>query len=89
MARLPDLIEIAKKFDFKIISIKDLIEARDTFYAHLINKRNVVATAIGRYLIWKGILIKMAITSHNIRAPVEHYIIVVSLRFPGPVFWSL
>jgi len=28
MARLPDLIEIAKKFDFKIISIKDLIEYR-------------------------------------------------------------
>lgn len=28
MARLPDLIEVAKKFDFKIISIKDLIEYR-------------------------------------------------------------
>jgi 3,4-dihydroxy 2-butanone 4-phosphate synthase/GTP cyclohydrolase II len=28
MARLPDLMEIAKKFDFKIISIKDLIEYR-------------------------------------------------------------
>src|SRR6476619_924018 len=28
MARLPQLIEIAKKFDFKIISIKDLIEYR-------------------------------------------------------------
>jgi len=28
MARLPDLIEIAKKFEFKIISIKDLIEYR-------------------------------------------------------------
>jgi 3,4-dihydroxy 2-butanone 4-phosphate synthase / GTP cyclohydrolase II len=28
MARLPDLIEIAKKFDFKIVSIKDLIEFR-------------------------------------------------------------
>jgi 3,4-dihydroxy 2-butanone 4-phosphate synthase / GTP cyclohydrolase II len=28
MARLPDLIEIAKKFDFKLISIKDLIEYR-------------------------------------------------------------
>jgi 3,4-dihydroxy 2-butanone 4-phosphate synthase / GTP cyclohydrolase II len=28
MARLPDLLEIAKKFDFKIISIKDLIEYR-------------------------------------------------------------
>ena len=28
MARLPDLLEIAQKFDFKIISIKDLIEYR-------------------------------------------------------------
>lgn len=28
MARLPQLIEVAKKFDFKIISIKDLIEYR-------------------------------------------------------------
>lgn len=28
MARLPELTEIAKKFDFKIISIKDLIEYR-------------------------------------------------------------
>src|SRR5690606_1375176 len=28
MARLPELIEIAKKFDLKIISIKDLIEYR-------------------------------------------------------------
>lgn len=28
MARLPELMEIAKKFDFKIISVKDLIEYR-------------------------------------------------------------
>ena len=28
MARLPELIDVAKKFDFKIISIKDLIEFR-------------------------------------------------------------
>lgn len=28
MARLPDLVEIAKKFDFRIVSIKDLIEYR-------------------------------------------------------------
>jgi len=28
MARLPQLIEVAKKFDFKLISIKDLIEYR-------------------------------------------------------------
>lgn len=28
MARLPELVEVAKKFDFKLISIKDLIEYR-------------------------------------------------------------
>ncbi len=28
MARLPELLQVAKKFDFKIISIKDLIEYR-------------------------------------------------------------
>jgi 3,4-dihydroxy 2-butanone 4-phosphate synthase/GTP cyclohydrolase II len=28
MARVPDLVEIARKFDFKIVSIKDLIEYR-------------------------------------------------------------
>jgi hypothetical protein len=36
---------------FSHLSVKDLIEARDMFHAHLINKKNVVATAIGRYLI--------------------------------------
>src|SRR5262245_23249856 len=37
--------------DFSHLSLRDLIEARDMFHAHLINKRNVVATAIGRYLL--------------------------------------
>lgn len=37
MARLPDLIEVAKKFDLKIISIEDLIEYRLTKDS-LINK---------------------------------------------------
>jgi hypothetical protein len=35
------------------LSLRDLVEARDMFHAHLINKRNVVATAIGRYRIRK------------------------------------
>src|SRR5689334_6536424 len=43
-----------KKFsNFNHLSLKDLIEAREMFHAHLINKRNVVATAVGRYLIRK------------------------------------
>ena len=36
---------------FSHLSIKDLVEARDQFHVHLMNKKNVVATAIGRYLI--------------------------------------
>jgi hypothetical protein len=38
---------------FSSLSLKDLIEARDLFHYHLINKRNVVATAIGLYRIRK------------------------------------
>lgn len=41
MARLPDLIEVAKKFDLKIISIEDLIEYRLTKDS-LINKEVAV-----------------------------------------------
>jgi hypothetical protein len=36
---------------FSHLSIRDLIEARDQFHVHLMNKKNVIATAIGRYLI--------------------------------------
>lgn len=40
-----------KFVNFTQLSLKDLLEARDLFHAHLINKKNVVATAVGRYLI--------------------------------------
>lgn len=36
--------------NYSHLSIRDLIEARELFHVHLINKKNVVATAIGRYL---------------------------------------
>ncbi len=36
---------------FSHLSVRDLVEARDQFHVHLMNKKNVVATAIGRYLI--------------------------------------
>jgi len=39
---------------FHNLSVKDLIEARDTFHIHLMNKRNVIATAIGRYRVRKS-----------------------------------
>lgn len=35
------------------LSLEDLIEARDLFHVHLMNKKNVVATAVGRYRIRK------------------------------------
>ncbi|HEX5000510.1 MAG TPA: hypothetical protein VFY29_19965 [Terriglobia bacterium] len=34
---------------FSSLSLKDLLEARDLFHYHLLNKKNVVATAIGLY----------------------------------------
>jgi hypothetical protein len=36
---------------FSSLSIKDLVKARDLFHYHLMNKKNVVATAIGPYRI--------------------------------------
>jgi hypothetical protein len=38
-------------FDFSSLSLKDLIEARDLYHFHLMNKANVVGTAVGLYLI--------------------------------------
>jgi hypothetical protein len=37
--------------NFPSLSIKDLLEARDLYHFHLLNKANVVGTAIGLYLI--------------------------------------
>ena len=37
--------------NFNSLSLTDLIEARDLFHFHLMNKRNVIATAVGRYFI--------------------------------------
>jgi hypothetical protein len=39
---------------FSSLSLKDLIEARDLFHYHLLNKKNVVATALGLYRIRKS-----------------------------------
>ncbi len=40
-------------YDFSVLSIKDLIEARDQYHFHLMSKDNVVGTAVGSYLIRK------------------------------------
>jgi hypothetical protein len=37
--------------DFGTLSLRDLIEARDLYHFHLINKSKVIGTAIGLYLI--------------------------------------
>src|SRR5262245_29296157 len=37
--------------DYPGLSVKDLLDARDAYHWHLLSKRNVVGTAIGRYLI--------------------------------------
>src|SRR6185369_13190771 len=37
--------------NFRSLSIRDLLEARDQYHYHLLNKANVVGTAIGLYLI--------------------------------------
>lgn len=39
--------------DFSLLSLRDLLAARELFHLHLINKLNVVATAVGRYRIRK------------------------------------
>jgi hypothetical protein len=36
---------------FAHLSLADLLRARDQFHPHLVHKRNVVGTAVGRYLI--------------------------------------
>jgi hypothetical protein len=40
--------------NFTNLSLTDLVDARDMFHVHLMNKKNVVATALGRYLIRVG-----------------------------------
>ena len=40
--------------NFASLSLTDLLEAREVFHIHLMNKANVVGTAVGRYLIRKA-----------------------------------
>jgi hypothetical protein len=39
--------------DFNMLSLPDLLAARDLYHLHLLAKQNVVSTAVGRYLIRK------------------------------------
>ena len=40
--------------NFRALSLRDLLEARDAYHYHLMNKPNVVGTAVGLYLIRKA-----------------------------------
>jgi len=44
---------LSSDFDFSMLSLEDLLQARDFFHLHLMHKANVVGTAVGRYLIRK------------------------------------
>ena len=44
-----DLLDIDK--DYNMLSLRDLVAARDLYHLHLMDKQHVVATAVGRYLI--------------------------------------
>ena len=46
-----DPLTVAQQFN--MLSLKDLVEARDHYHVHLMHKENVVATAVGRYLVRK------------------------------------
>ena len=41
----------AARRDFSSLSLKDLLDARDTYHIHLAQRANVFATAIGRFYI--------------------------------------
>ena len=45
---------LATEHNFRALSIKDLLEARDLYHNHLLHKANVVGTAVGLYLIRKS-----------------------------------
>src|SRR5678816_4147433 len=40
--------------NYRSLSIKDLLQARDLYHYHLLNKPNVIGTAVGLYLIRKS-----------------------------------
>jgi hypothetical protein len=40
--------------DFNLLSLRDLLAAREQFHLHLIHKPNVIGTAVGRYRIRKS-----------------------------------
>jgi hypothetical protein len=50
---MPDRDPLASPNDYAHLSLRDLLDARDAYHLHLMRRPNVVATAVGRYLIRK------------------------------------
>lgn len=46
------ILDIEK--DYNMLSLRDLVAARDLYHLHLMDRQHVVATAVGRYLIRKS-----------------------------------
>ena len=42
---------LAQQVNFRSLSLKDLLDAREAYHWHLMNKANVVGTAVGAYLM--------------------------------------
>ena len=42
---------LSHSVNFRSLSLKDLLDARDAYHRHLMNKVNVIGTAVGAYLI--------------------------------------
>lgn len=45
---------LAPPLNIRNLALKDLLDARDTYHWHLMNKANVIGTAVGAYLIRDG-----------------------------------
>ena len=60
---------LGTKNNFRSLSMKDLLQARDLYHYHLLNKANVVGTAVGLYLIRKTDLLPEQVKALN---PEEH-----------------
>src|SRR5262245_42811843 len=46
---MADILSTEK--NYRSLSLRDLLQARDLYHYHLLNKPNVVGTAVGLYLI--------------------------------------
>src|SRR3954469_978821 len=42
---------LSSQNNYASLSVRDLLDARNQFHVHMLNKRNVVGTAVGLYLI--------------------------------------